>query len=289
MVEGWEMPIIISILFSVFWATRSLSIPSGMYTSLGSPSDLNTLIASVKPGMVVLVGEKHGQKPVQDFQLELLERLRERGFIVSLGMEFISYRHQDALDQYRGGLISDEEFINLAEFGPKLFPFYKQQIQFPRREKGEQVVGINAERSITSKIAKLGLQGLTQEELAQLPPNFKLGRDSYKKRFSLAMNHAVGAESLERYFQAQSVWDDTMAWRISEEKSKGPQDVLVIIVGDFHVQYGGGLTDRLLDRGVKNILTVSQIDQTDFDSSEIIQAIEPSIEFGPRADYIWIY
>jgi uncharacterized iron-regulated protein len=68
-----------------------------------------------------------------------------------------------------------------------------------------------------------------------------------------------------------------------------PDQVLVIIVGEFHVQYGGGTPDRLKARWPEaRIMTLSQVWTEGMSPEEIQAELQPSSQEGPRADYIWL-
>ena len=123
-----------------------------------------------------------------------------------------------------------------------------------------------------------------------MPPDFQLGRDSYKTRFADQMGGHT-APNIDNFFAAQSSWDDTMAWQSVEFFKKHPDQVLVIVVGEFHVQYGGGLPDRLKARltaaGIdSSLITVSQIMTYGMSPDDIQQSMQPSATEGPRADFI---
>ena len=62
----------------------------------------------------------------------------------------------------------------------------------------------------------------------------------------------------------------------------------MIVVGDFHAQYGGGLPDRLRARGVQSVTVLSQIEAAGLTESELHDEAGPSTSYGPRADGVWI-
>ncbi|MFN9065984.1 MAG: iron-regulated protein, partial [Bdellovibrionales bacterium] len=63
--------------------------------------------------------------------------------------------------------------------------------------------------------------------------------------------------------------------------------VIVVLVGEFHKQYGGGLDDRLKARVLSSVMSISQVNTSGLNSEEIKEAIMPHPEYGPRADWIW--
>jgi len=245
------------------------------------------IAAQVRPGSIIVMGENHGFKTAQQGQMELLQALRAQGLSVSTGLEFFYYPDQSLVEDYRQGRLSEVDFLQKIQWGNPPFDFYRSQALFPRYELGERTLAINAPRSLTGRISKVGVAGLTPEESLLLPPAFQVGRASYKERFLAMMPHLPSPEAGDRYFEAQSTWDDTMAWKVAEFMSTHPDQVLVITVGDFHAAYGGGLPDRILARtGVRPVI-LSYVNTQGLTQEEIEHEINPSPVYGPRADYIW--
>ncbi len=154
---------------------------------------------------------------------------------------------------------------------------------------GGWTIALNAPRTLTSAIAKKGVAGLSPEELALLPTDFERGNDGYFERFKEIMGGAhVPAEMLETYFEAQSAWDEVMATEAIAYLERRPEQTLVIIVGDFHAAYGGGLGDRLSRRGKAPKRIISQINLNEYDESVWLSAVLPDSRYGPRGDAVWV-
>ncbi len=285
------LPFFLSIAVSLTGATELLDGRTLAPVSAGA------VVQNVRPGSVLILGENHGIGSHRDQHMILLNLLREKGLKVSVGMEFINYPDQIFLDQYTSLQLNDEQFLKLVNWSGFPFEFYKQQILFPSTAAGEKTLALNIPRTITSKIAKTGLESLTVTERNLLPLDFQVGRESYKTRFANLIHVPVGP-ILDRYFTAQSAWDDTMAFQGIQFLNSYPDHVLVIIVGEFHAQYGGGLADRIRSRrsdisittlsqlwAVKNLEDGTQVGLTD---DEIKEQIQPSTAEGSRGDFIWI-
>lgn len=252
-----------------------------------SRTDLSQLVERVQPGTVVLLGENHGLASHRDQHIQILNALRARGLKVSVGLEFINYTNQTLLNQFRAGELGEAAFLQTIGWAGFSFDFYRPQVLFPDIASGEHSIGLNIPRGVTSKISKQGLAALTPDELALMPPNFDLGRDSYKARFMEAAGHHCKVP--DNCFAAQCTWDDTMAWQSANFISQHPDQVLVVVVGEFHVQFGGGIKYRLQQRlpGL-NVVTLSQIWAEDMTDDEINEVMQPSAIEGPRADFIWV-
>ena len=264
-------------------------IPSDVVLAQGQqPVSLPQALSQVRPGTVVVLGEQHGTMEQADQQLQVIENIKKNGLSVSIGFEFFEAQYQNLVDLWRHSEMNEEDFLKGIHWGAG-FPFaaYRQQALAPRLNLGEQTVALNAKRSLTSKIASQGLDNLTEQERAELPAGFTLGNQRYFSRFKAIMHeHVPNPEALNRYFAAQSVWDDTVAFNAQQFVATHPNQVLVIIMGEFHVQYGGGLPDRLRARGLA-VTTFSLLNLKGLNSSEQKEAVEPSAEYGSRADYVW--
>ncbi len=251
---------------------------------------LDQSLDSVSAGSILIVGENHALQIHQNQQLDILNQLRKKGLNVALGMEFFTYTDQAILEDYREGKVPEAEFLSRIQWTGFSYDFYRPQVLFPMINEGAHTVALNAPRSLTGKVSKLGLSALTELEMRLLPPVFSLGRNSYKNRFFHYMgSHFPNKEAGERYFTAQSIWDDTMAWVATEYiKSHGDQ-VLVIIVGDFHVQFGGGLPDRIRARApALPVTTFSLINTSGMTLDEIQLEVQPTAGNEIRADYLWL-
>ena len=257
---------------------------------------LDQAVSSVTAGTILVIGEVHGKAPVRDQQLSILNALRTAGHKVSVGMEFFYYTDQDVVQDYRKGLLTNEQLIKAVGWTGFDIGLYTPQLLFPRNEFGEAGLAINSPKSLTRQISQQGLAGLTDEQKKLMPPDYLQGNENYRERFYNIMSGGhVPDSKLDNYFQAQSTWDETMAWKSLEFMKDHSDQVFVIIVGEFHVQYGGGLPASLIRRihvmGLAeklNVKTISQISTEGLTTDEIIESILPSIKYGPRSDYLFL-
>ncbi|MBI2521000.1 MAG: ChaN family lipoprotein [Bdellovibrio sp.] len=248
-----------------------------------------TIIDSLQAGTVVIVSEIHNLKSHHQHQAAFLEAMAQKGIAkISVGMEFLSFVGQTYIDQYLFEGLPENQFLKNVNWSGDFSP-YRPLVLFPKEHHGE-TLGLNAPRTLTAKISKSGISSLTEEERALIPPDFTLGNPLYFERFKTVMTgggHELPPQVIARYFEAQSVWDETMAYVASNYMEKNPDSILVIIVGDFHAQYGGGLPDRLRARGVINVVTISQVNLKDLSPSERLEEVIPHPKYGVRADFIW--
>jgi uncharacterized iron-regulated protein len=251
----------------------------------GKSVPLNGIVASIEKGATLFLGELHGLEPVAEGQVQILEELRRQGHHVDIGFEFYAYPKQPLVQEFQRGNLTEAEFLKSIEWASAMdFSFYRRQTLFPKWSEGEFVWALNAPRSLTGAIAKRGIESLSEEERQLLPPDLHLGRAEYFERFRQLMGGHVDETKLSRYFEAQSVWDDTMAWQLTTHQTGHTQ---VVVVGEFHVRYGGGLPDRLLARSSQSkVVTLGFVNIQDLSAEEIQEEIRPHQSWGAREDYI---
>ncbi len=252
------------------------------------PESIDDVVAQVGPGGVLVLGELHGNQAHHARQRQAIKALAASGrCTVSVGLEFLSWPNQDVVNEYFEGRLPEADFLKQVGWGSDPFDNYREQALFPQST-GGRLLALNAPRSLTGAISKKGIEGLSPEELSLMPPAFQLGSADYRERFEFIMGGHAPATVFERYFAAQSTWDDSMAWIAAEFLAKNPTHCLAIIVGDFHVQFGGGLPDRLQARGLQNVVTISQFDTDGFSETDIETELGPHPKYGPRGSAVWL-
>lgn len=256
------------------------------------------LAAQVGAGTLVVFGEEHvtpdnEKDPVSirhhENQARWLEALRTsaaaRGSRLRLGLEFLTYPDQPYVDDYLAGRLSQTDFLKQVKWGANPFEAYDRLMQISILPSGLGTRALNIPKEISSKVAKVGPEGLSEKDLALLPPIWERGGPEYFERFASTMRGHVPEEKIERYFWAQSLWDDTMAWNAT--KNREADEIVNVIVGEFHVEFGHGLPARIRRYGASQVVTVLQHFVPKNESWP--ERIEPDPQFGHRADYIYVF
>ncbi len=258
-----------------------------------APVQTQAIVDQIQPGSILIIGEMHGLAPVQAQQIEILNAIRAKGLKLAVGFEFFNYTDQKAIDDYRAGQTTQDDFLKAINWGGFNFDFYKSQLLFPDISLGETSLGLNVPSFVTKQLSKGGYDSLTPEQKSLLPADFTLGNQGYKDRFAAVMGGHMPADKLDLYFAAQSAWDDTISMNAANYIEQHPGDVFVIIIGEFHVAYGGGTPDRLnqrlLAKGIQpHITTISQLYVEGLTADEITKEVTPSPLYGKRSDFIWL-
>jgi uncharacterized iron-regulated protein len=199
---------------------------------------------------------------------------------IDLAMEFFQHPDQTALDRYIQR--ETEEDVFLKEVGWKKgwgfdYSFYRP-LMLLARQNGSRVLAINAPKDIVRKVARKGLDGLDQSERDQIAREIGLDSEAHRAYLrEIYGQHGHGSlKQFEYFYEAQCVWEDTMAQNISDflikEKKK-----MIVFAGNGHIVNKFGIPDRAVRRHPVSMVTVMPY---------AIHGTE-NIEKG-MADYVWL-
>lgn len=202
---------------------------------------------------LVYVGENHTRLEDHLLQLRVIRALFAQGQKLAIGMEMFSRDTQPVLDRYVAGELSEQEFLRQSEYFSKWsydYRLYREIINFARRQH-LPIVALNQEKKIISKVFKEGTATLTAEELAQLPTDRDLGLPGYRQRIAavFAMHGQHNSpEQLNGFFQAQALWDETMAESVTIFLAANPKSRMVVLAGQGHTDKATAIPPRVARR-----------------------------------------
>jgi uncharacterized iron-regulated protein len=209
---------------------------------------------------VVYLGETHDHPPDHKAQLEILQKLYAREPNLAIALEMFQKPFQAELDQYLNGTLTESELLTQTEY-PKRWgfnwDFYSPILRFAKANR-IPVLAINTPSEVTRKVALTGLESLAPEDFQWIPPTAEIDttNTAYRQRvketyrsFHSAHGHSDG---FDRFFQAQVLWDETMADAIAQYWLKNRNRKVVVLVGQGHLVYGDGIPSRV-ERRLKTI------------------------------------
>lgn len=198
---------------------------------------------------VVYVGEQHDDPDHHQVELTILRAMAQRHEELGLGMEMFQHPFQRDLDEYLSDEIGEVAMLRRTEWYTRWgFPWdlYAPMVRFARDEQ-IPVVALNAPTELTKAVARKGLAGLTEEERSQLP-ELDLNDPEHRAFIGrlLSAHHGMDPERLDAFYEAQVVWDETMAERTFEYVRGEAEDrPMVVLAGIGHVAYGHGIPSRV--------------------------------------------
>jgi len=103
---------------------------------------------------------------------------------------------------------------------------------------------------IVDKVFHGGLSSLSDEEKASVPSEMDFSDDEYRERLSDVFREHKGfkTESFDFFYQAQILWDETMAESVSQFLKIHPDYQMVVLAGNGHLEYASGIPSRTARR-----------------------------------------
>jgi len=238
------------------------SAPAGeiLDVKAGIPILFNDLIHSLASKDVVFVGEVHDNTAHHLVQVQILQALLNRwGESATIGMEFFPRPMQEKLDRYVKGELTESEFLAAVDWERIWgFPYFLYRpLMLAAREKFVRIVAINAPQEIVKKVAREGLANLAAEERAQIARDIDLENAEHREflRKVFGEHSHSDLKSFDRFYEAQNVWEDTMAETISFHLvPKGRK--MIVFTGNGHIIHKFGVPDRTVKRIPVSMATV---------------------------------
>jgi uncharacterized iron-regulated protein len=197
---------------------------------------------TIEKAEVIYVGETHDNQADHRYELELVRGLVSRKVKLAIGWEMFDETQQGALDAWAAGKSSFKDLLVKTGFEKHwgvYSPVYRQILQLGGSAKIPNLA-LNAPPALAGKIARG--EPLNAQEKAMMPTGFVASDKGYRNFVAMMGDHPGMEETdLRRYFDAQNVWDQTMASRILEFKRLHPGVKLVVVTGRGHVTGGFGI------------------------------------------------
>ncbi|MDP2688592.1 MAG: ChaN family lipoprotein [Deltaproteobacteria bacterium] len=240
---------------------------------------LEEFVERIKGVAVVFAGELHDKKSHHKLQLDIIRALNEAGEDVAVGVEMFPKDKQPDLDRWIYGSMGEDEFREVYAENWKIpWPKYRDIFLYAKEQR-LPVVALNVPRSLIHQVFTKGIGSLTEEQLAELPPDVKCDVDSEYEEFikeAMGEHEEMGEEAFNKFCEAQMVWDAAMAKSVIDYMEKNPGKKMVVLAGSGHSWKRGipGQMERLSGLDYLVILP----DVSDFDSFSVTTK---------DADYIW--
>lgn len=224
--------------------------------------DLPEFIRRVKGVQVLFFGESHTNDAQHALQLNILSALNEnKNARLVLAMEFLYRPIQPQLNEYSAGRMTEEEITPhiLKGLSKDWYDKYYRPLITYAGQNHLGLLGLNADKVTKAKYAKVGWDGLTDEEKQYVAQDIDLTNQAHKDYVRKASEEMIkmgvfSEQEFDRMYWGQCVWDETMGETIAnylkaraKEANSMPVQLLVI-AGSAHVEYKFNTPNRAYKR-----------------------------------------
>ncbi len=246
----------------------------------GEVFSFDQLIEQIASKDLIFIGEVHDNPEHHLIQVQILQALMDRFGPVTIAMEFFPKSQQPTLDRYLQGELTESEFLRAVNWkGGWSFDyhFYRPLMLLARRN-ALGILAINASRDTVKKVARHGLQSLEIDERNKLAKDIDLNNEAHRDylRKVYAQHGHRELKKFNYFYEAQCVWEDTMAQNLAEYLREN-REKLVVFVGNGHIVNKFGIPDRTIRRFPVSMVTIMPYP---LNESEAIRK--------ETADYVWL-
>jgi len=219
---------------------------------MGEPVPQDVMLDDLSTVRIVYIGEIHTIARHHELQAEILRGLSDRDVKLAVGMEMFPRENQPILDLWQTGNQSVADLIMELGTGHWTNLQDYEKVLTLARERHAPIVGLNARDTLVRKVARGGLDGLTESEMREIPEGVEKINPLQDRllRLRLKVHKAFEKASLDRIVIAQALRDATMAETVSRflDSSDGKNRLMLVIAGSGHVNYGFGIPERVQRR-----------------------------------------
>ncbi|PLX68611.1 MAG: hypothetical protein C0603_05515 [Denitrovibrio sp.] len=249
------------------------------------PLSIEDIVRENADTKVFLVGEVHSEFAHHENQLNVIRQLRKNNKDVAIGLEMIQRPSQKYLDAYIAGDLSQKEMLKKTEYYSRWrfdFRLYKRIFDYAKANK-IPLVALNLEQEITKKVSANGIFELSDEDLEKIPSDIEYTGGKYKEFLMSIFSMHKGDKNFYHFYEAQLLWDETMAETAANYIAKNPNKTLVVLAGNGHLRFGHGIADRLKRRtGQDYTLIVQDEDNEEGIADYILYPEKMEFEESPK-------
>jgi len=194
-----------------------------------SPADA-AFWAEIEGARIIYVSEVHDNEMHHRQQEVILQGLFARGKQVVLGMEMFEIDQQQLLNDWQAGGISIDSLfaaVNWQKSWGVYSPAYRRIMEWSVA-RDIRIYALNAPRSEVRKLMEGDKKVIARLRFDALEGGF----DFFKSQ--MVHHPGMRAGGIERYYNVQQLWEQTMAETIVKLAKKNPKKVVVVMIGRGH-------------------------------------------------------
>lgn len=210
---------------------------------------------------VVLLGEYHDRADIHRWQMHVAAGLLAHRPLI-MAFEMFPAWCDPILAEWVAGDMDEAALLNRTDwsevwgFPPELYlPLFRFC-----RETGTPMRGLNCNRELVRQVGKGGWEAVPEDDREGLTPARPSAKPYRKFIHQLTGGGPPGRQSADpmspefyRFVRAQEVWDRSFATHIAAALQSPGNPIVVGVIGEGHLKWGGGVSWQLADIGVNSV------------------------------------
>jgi len=252
---------------------------------------IDSIIPDLLEKRVIFVGEQHNRFEHHINQLRIIQLFHESGSDFGVGMEMFKKPFQGIIDAYLSDKIDEHEFLKQTRYFEEWgydYHLYKPIVDFIKKNH-IPLIALNLPAKITRQVSRSGIDMLDPADKDLIPESLDFSDNRYARDLREVFDLHIGREALKDFnyfYQAQVLWDETMAETAYQFLQKDPDRKLIVLAGNGHLRYRYGIPERLLRRTMASSAVILQ-DET-IESGIADYVLKTTIIEGTRSPKIGV-
>lgn len=196
---------------------------------------------------VIFAGEIHNEYSHHANQLALIEYLNNSKKKTAIAMEMVQYKYLNVVNDFVKGRITEKEMLDGIDYYNNWsfdYSLYAPIFRYAR-DNNIDIIPLNIEREITSKVYQGQIDNLTEEQMLALPERMRIINNEYEDKIkSIFKMHAGSTNKFTDFFISQNIWDEIMAKHLADYRKANPDTSIVVICGNGHAGKNSGIPLR---------------------------------------------
>ena len=196
---------------------------------------------------VIFAGESHNEYSHHANQLALIEYLNNSKKKTAIAMEMVQYKYLNVVNDFVKGRITEKEMLDGIDYYNNWsfdYSLYAPIFRYAR-DNNIDIIPLNIEREITSKVYKGQIDNLTEEQMLALPECMRIINNEYENKIkSIFKMHAGSTNKFTDFFISQNIWDEIMAKHLADYRKANPDTSIAVICGNGHAGKNSGIPLR---------------------------------------------
>ncbi len=255
---------------------------NSVVVELNNAPGLDELILKLLSKQLISVGETHTNYGHHLNQLEIIRRLHAEFPGIAIGMEMFQQPYQSQLDAFIKGDLNERQLLETSGWYKRWgydYRLYRPILDFAQKNH-IPVVALNISTEIKERVSEVGLDGLSEEERQQIPPQIDRSDQAYEQRLREIYDQhpQMKKEDFDRFVEVQLLWDESMASQAAIWLKAHPGKKMILLAGTGHLLFGSGIPDR-----VKRRTPVESAIVLPADGLEVTREIADYVIYPPTA------
>ena len=256
--------LILGIAFYSTFANAQCSFSNDWYIPASNSSQNDRhFLSSIPASGFVLLGEHHANTAHHEWQLKIIQHLYEKEKNMVIGLEMLPRASQKALDDWVAGKLNKDQFVQQSgwlEYWSFNVNDYMPILDYARRHK-IPLIALNVSHELLQGIKQVGWQAIPESHREGVGDPAKPPRDYVKKLAKSFARHSTADQPLDKqaflhFLQQQLTWDRAMAEALSQSAKTSNKQLIVGLMGSWHVIDKQGVPHQLNDLGHNNVTTL---------------------------------